>query len=374
MPYLELQNVSKTYGATHALEPLNLSLEQGELVTLLGPSGCGKTTLLRIVAGFAAPSSGRVMLEGVDLTHLPPSRREMGMVFQAYSLFPNLSAEDNVRFGLRVRGVAALEREKRVDALFELIGLSEARKRYPHQLSGGQQQRIALARALVPQPRVLLLDEPLSALDARVRVGLRDEIRRVQRETRTTALFVTHDQEEALAISDRVVVMNRGKIEQIGTPEDIYRRPATPFVAEFVGTVSKLEGRVLESSPFDNGRNWVEVAGTPLEVTGASGYSSGERVSLYLRPESLTLRMLGSGQNGELGGELGSEMGGGTLEVQVTERSFLGSITRLTLTFATGETLTADLQGAEAEGFPLGSRAGVHIAPDAPRVVRIQNG
>lgn len=366
MTYLELQNVTKTYGATRALEPLSLSLERGELVTLLGPSGCGKTTLLRIVAGFAAPSSGRVMLEGVDLTHLPPSRREMGMVFQAYSLFPNLSAEDNVRFGLRVRGVAALEREKRVDALFDLIGLSEARARYPHQLSGGQQQRIALARALAPQPRVLLLDEPLSALDARVRVGLRDEIRRVQRETRTTALFVTHDQEEALAISDRVVVMNKGKIEQIGTPEDIYRRPATPFVAEFVGTVSKLEGRVLESSPFNNGRGTVEVAGTPLEVTGASGYSSGERVSLYLRPESLTLQVLGSGQNGELAR--------GTLEVLVTGRSFLGSITRLTLTFATGETLTADLQGAEAEGFPLGSRAGVHIAPDAPRVVRIQNG
>ena len=355
MTYLELQNVTKTYGATRALEPLNLSLERGELVTLLGPSGCGKTTLLRIVAGFAAPSSGRVMLEGADLTHLPPSRREMGMVFQAYSLFPNLSAEDNVRFGLRVRGVAALEMAKRVDALFELIGLSEARARYPHQLSGGQQQRVALARALAPQPRVLLLDEPLSALDARVRVGLRDEIRRVQRETRTTALFVTHDQEEALAISDRLVVMNAGKIEQIGTPEDIYRRPATPFVAEFVGTVSRLEGRVLESK-----RGLVEIAGQPLEVLGAVGRAVGERVQLYLRPEALSLFAPSE------------RLGANLLEGRVTERSFLGSITRLTLTLGSGDTLTADLQGAQAEVFVLGSSAGVEINPEAPQVVGIR--
>jgi len=359
MPYLELQNVSKTYGATRALEPLNLSLERGELVTLLGPSGCGKTTLLRIVAGFAAPSSGRVMLEGADLTHLPPSRREMGMVFQAYSLFPNLSAEDNVRFGLRVRGTHALEMAKRVDALFDLIGLSEARARYPHQLSGGQQQRVALARALAPQPRVLLLDEPLSALDARVRVGLRDEIRRVQRETRTTALFVTHDQEEALAISDRIVVMNRGNIEQIGTPEDIYRRPATPFVAEFVGTVSRLEGRVLDSK-----RGSVEVAGVPLEVLGAVGRAVGERVQLYLRPEALSLVALTE--------RAGPNLLSNLLEGRVTERSFLGSITRLTLTLGNGDTLTADLQGAQAEGFAVGSSAGVQIAPEAPQVVGIR--
>ncbi len=354
MSYLEMQNITKSYGANTALEPLNLSLERGELVTLLGPSGCGKTTLLRIVAGFTVPSSGQVRIEGKDLTALPPSRREMGMVFQAYSLFPNLTAEENVRFGLRVRGMAAPLREKRVDALFELIGLTEARKRFPHQLSGGQQQRIALARALAPQPRVLLLDEPLSALDARVRTGLRDEIRRVQRETQTTALFVTHDQEEALAISDRVVVMNKGRIEQIGTPEDIYRRPATPFVAEFVGTVSRLEGRILEPQ-----RGLVEIAGHSLEVRGALGRTEGEQVRLYLRPESLSLHHLDAANTGTM------------LEGRITERSFLGSITRLTLTLKNSDTLTADLQGAEAEGFPLGSSAGVKISPDAPQVVGI---
>ena len=218
MSYLSVENVSKDYGASTALSPLNLSLEQGELVTLLGPSGCGKTTLLRIVAGFAAPTTGRVLLDGRDLTPLPAARRQMGMVFQAYSLFPNMTAQDNVRFGLKVRGVSAAESEKRLKTLFELIGLSEMRQRYPNQLSGGQQQRIALARALAIEPRVLLLDEPLSALDAQVRLNLRDEIRRVQRETGTTTLFVTHDQEEALAISDRVVVMEKGRIAQLGTP------------------------------------------------------------------------------------------------------------------------------------------------------------
>ncbi|ULH17227.1 ABC transporter ATP-binding protein (plasmid) [Deinococcus sp. KNUC1210] len=284
MSYLTAENISKTYGTSTALSPLNLSLEKGELVTLLGPSGCGKTTLLRIVAGFAVPTTGRVLLGGNDLTPLPAARRQMGMVFQAYSLFPNMTAQDNVKFGLKVRGVSAAETEKRLKTLFELIGLSDMRQRFPNQLSGGQQQRVALARALAIEPQVLLLDEPLSALDAQVRLNLRDEIRRVQRETGTTTLFVTHDQEEALAISDRVVVMEKGKIAQLGTPEDIYRRPASPFVAEFVGTANRLDATVL-----DQERGLIEVAGwtgAPIAVEAARAFRKGQRLRLYLRPRN----------------------------------------------------------------------------------------
>ncbi len=352
--YLVAENVSRSYGATQALNPLTLSLKRGELVTLLGPSGCGKTTLLRIVAGFTAPSTGRVLLGGRDLTPLPPAKRRMGMVFQAYSLFPNLNAEDNVRFGLTVRGVSRAESEKKLGELFALIGLEEARSRYPHQLSGGQQQRVALARALAIEPQVLLLDEPLSALDAQVRLNLRDEIRRVQRETGTTTLFVTHDQEEALAISDRVVVMQQGRVAQLGTPEDIYRRPATPFVAEFVGTANGLDAVAL-------GDGMVEVAGwgAPIAVEGARPFARGEQLRLYLRPEELQLgelRLSGSGLEGDLKG-------------QVTDKRFLGSITRLSVQVG-GSTLVADLQGNEAAAHPVGQQVRVSLSPLAAHVLR----
>ena len=352
--YLVAENVSKSYGATQALNPLTLSLKRGELVTLLGPSGCGKTTLLRIVAGFTAPSTGRVLLGGRDLTPLPPAKRRMGMVFQAYSLFPNLTAEDNVRFGLTVRGVSRAESEKKLKQLFALIGLEEARSRYPHQLSGGQQQRVALARALAIEPEVLLLDEPLSALDAQVRLNLRDEIRRVQQETGTTTLFVTHDQEEALAISDRVVVMQQGRVAQLGTPEDIYRRPATPFVAEFVGTANGLDALAL-------GGGMVEVAGwtVPIAVEGARQFAHGEKLRLYLRPEELQLgelRLSESGPEGDLTG-------------QVTDRRFLGSITRLSVQVG-GSTLVADLQGNEAAAHPVGQQVRVSLSPLAAHVLR----
>ncbi|MGY2895322.1 ABC transporter ATP-binding protein [Deinococcus sp. UYEF24] len=347
--YLTAENISKTYGTNVALTPLNLSLDQGELVTLLGPSGCGKTTLLRIVAGFNMPTTGRVLLGGRDVTPLPAAKRQMGMVFQAYSLFPNLNAEDNVRFGLKVRGTNAAESEKRLKTLFELIGLEDARKRYPHQLSGGQQQRVALARALAIEPQVLLLDEPLSALDAQVRLNLRDEIRRVQRETGTTTLFVTHDQEEALAISDRVVVMDKGRIAQLGTPEDIYRRPATPFVAEFVGTANGLDAAAT-------GDDQIEVPGwsAPVRVEGARQFARGERLRLYLRPEELRLSP-------------GTETDG--LSGQVTDKRFLGSITRLSV--RVGEnTLVADLQGNEAAAHPVGEQVNVSLSPLAAHVLR----
>ena len=351
--YLVAENISKSYGSNMALTPINLSLQKGELVTLLGPSGCGKTTLLRIVAGFNAPTTGRVLLAGRDLTPLPAAKRQMGMVFQAYSLFPNLTAQDNVRFGLKVGGVSAAESDKRLNTLFALIGLEEARGRYPHQLSGGQQQRVALARALAIEPQVLLLDEPLSALDAQVRLNLRDEIRRVQRETGTTTLFVTHDQEEALAISDRVVVMDKGRIAQLGTPEDIYRRPATPFVAEFVGTANGLDAAAT-------GDDQIEVPGwsAPVRVEGARQFARGERLRLYLRPEEL-----------RLSAGTGTGAGTGGLSGQVTDKRFLGSITRLSV--RVGENiLVADLQGNEAAAHPVGEQVNVSLSPLAAHVLR----
>jgi putative spermidine/putrescine transport system ATP-binding protein len=351
--YLNAENISKSYGDATALSPLNLSLSRGELVTLLGPSGCGKTTLLRIVAGFTAPSTGRVLLDGRDLTPLPPAKRRMGMVFQAYSLFPNLNAQDNVRFGLKVRGVSGAASEKKLNELFALIGLEEARTRYPHQLSGGQQQRVALARALAIEPQVLLLDEPLSALDAQVRLNLRDEIRRVQRETGTTTLFVTHDQEEALAISDRVAVMDRGRIAQLGTPEDIYRRPASPFVAEFVGTANGLDAVVLDAQAgLVQPKGWP----VPVRVEGARQFARGDALRLYLRPEELQLS----------GASAGHELFG-----TVTEKRFLGSITRLSLAVGDGE-LVADLQGNEASAYPVGARVAVQLSPLAAHVLRAE--
>jgi putative spermidine/putrescine transport system ATP-binding protein len=240
MTSLSFTGIRKTFGTTVALESLDLALQPGELVSLLGPSGCGKTTALRIAAGFEIPDTGVVSLGESVITDTPAHRRNMGMVFQSYSLFPNLTVAQNVDFGLRNRKVEKAKRNSRVGEMLELVQLGELGKRYPHQLSGGQQQRVALARALAVQPEVLLLDEPLSALDAKVRSTLRDEIRRIQTELKTTTLFVTHDQDEALAISDRIGVMSNGRLEQLGTPEDVYLRPASPFVARFVGSINEL--------------------------------------------------------------------------------------------------------------------------------------
>src|SRR2546427_5504921 len=233
--FLELTGIQKKFGETFALRDFNLAAERGEFVSFLGPSGCGKTTTLRMIAGFEAPTGGRLSIDGADMTHRPPNRRNVGMVFQSYALFPNMTVADNIGFGLKIRKRSGDQIRKRVGELLELINLPNKGSRFPYQLSGGQQQRVALARALAIEPSVLLLDEPLSALDAKVRSRLRDEIRRVQLEVGTTTLFVTHDQEEALAIADRVGVMNKGRLEQLGPPTTIYSRPATPFVAEFVG-------------------------------------------------------------------------------------------------------------------------------------------
>ncbi|MDR7522125.1 MAG: ABC transporter ATP-binding protein, partial [Armatimonadota bacterium] len=289
------------------------------------------------------------------ITTLPASRRHMGMVFQAYSLFPNMTAEENVAFGLRLRRVAPDERARRLDRLFELIGLSHARTRYPHQLSGGQQQRVALARALAIEPRVLLLDEPLSALDARVRVQLREEIRRIQTSLGITTLYVTHDQEEALSISDRIAVMSAGRIEQLGTAPEIYGAPATPFVAEFVGTMNRLVGEVT-----DGGRGFVDCRGERLEVHAVRGRPRGERVMVLLRPEAIELQAAPD-----------AEPPAGALAGRVVSHSFLGAITRVRITTGAGE-VAADVQSIRAGAFPVGARVVCRFPPDSPRALTLQ--
>src|SRR6201993_5566476 len=241
---VRLQDLSRSFGATRALDGLSIEIAPGELVALLGPSGCGKTTALRIVAGFETADSGSVLVDGKDISSVPAARRDMGMVFQSYSLFPNMSALDNVGFGLRMRKIGAGERRKRAGDLLDMVGLAPQASQYPHQLSGGQQQRVALARALAIEPRVLLLDEPLSALDAKVRLQLREQIRTLQQRLGTTTLFVTHDQEEALSMADRVGVMREGRLEQIAAPDQLYDHPATAFVAEFVGVMNRIPGEL----------------------------------------------------------------------------------------------------------------------------------
>jgi putative spermidine/putrescine transport system ATP-binding protein len=308
---LELSQVRKTFGPTVALEHLDLALGDGELVCLLGPSGCGKTTALRIVAGFDQPDSGAVLLAGENITGRPANKRDMGMVFQAYSLFPNLTTEENVAFGLRLRRQSAEQRRQRVGEMLELVGLSAQAKRYAQQLSGGQQQRVALARALAIEPKVLLLDEPLSALDAKVRVNLRDEIRRIQLSTGTTTLFVTHDQEEALAVSDRVGVMSNGRLEQIGSPTAVYQDPSTSFVARFVGTVNEIPGVVAA-----DGKS-VEVGGRIIASATAERLAPGTLVQALVRPEGLVLVPFGGGGSGFAGTVVTAAFQGADVRVKV---------------------------------------------------------
>src|SRR5438094_6417913 len=238
MTFLTLTGIQKQFGTTYAVHDFNLSAEKGEFVSFLGPSGCGKTTTLRMIAGFEQPTAGTILVNDIDITHQPPNQRNVGMVFQSYALFPNMTVAGNIGFGLRVRKRPKAQIDKRVKELLALIHLEDRGNRFPYQLSGGQQQRVALARALAFEPQVLLLDEPLSALDAKIRIVLRKEIRTIQRQLGITTVYVTHDQEEALSLSDRVVVMSEGRIEQIGAPADIYNFPATPFVASFVGTLN----------------------------------------------------------------------------------------------------------------------------------------
>jgi putative spermidine/putrescine transport system ATP-binding protein len=353
MSYLQLENLHRDFGTVKALNGIDISLGEGEFLSMLGPSGCGKTTALRLVAGFDRPDEGRIVVDGKDLTGTPPNKRDMGMVFQAYSLFPNMTARQNVEFGLRIRRHEKVDRGKRVGDLLELVGLGHAVDRYPHQLSGGMQQRVALARALAIEPRVLLLDEPLSALDAKVRVQLREEIRRIQLELGITTLYVTHDQEEALAISDHVAVMFGGVIEQMGTPAEMYTAPATPFVAEFIGTMNRLDATVI-----DSGTGEVEHAGTRLMIDAARGRRNGERVLLLVRPEALELeaRTNGAGPNSFVG--------------EVLTQTFLGPVTRVKVS-AKGTTLITDMSAARAAALPVGAAVVARVPADDAKLLSL---
>ncbi len=282
MAFLSIQHASKTFAQSSAVEDFNLEVEKGELVSFLGPSGCGKTTTLRMVAGFEVPTSGRIELSGEDITSRPPNQRNVGMVFQAYALFPNMTVADNVGFGLKVAKKPKDEIQKRTAEMLGLIRMPQLGDRYPYQLSGGQQQRVALARALAIQPKVLLLDEPLSALDAKIRVELRSEIRRIQQTLGMTTVYVTHDQEEALSISDRIVVMSAGRMEQVGTPFEIYNFPKTAFVASFVGTLNQLRCTVVDAA-----QGKLSFDGQAFTATAPIRASSGASVVAALRPEEL---------------------------------------------------------------------------------------
>jgi putative spermidine/putrescine transport system ATP-binding protein len=340
---VRLEGLHRRYGSVVALDGLDLTLHPGELVALLGPSGCGKSTALRLLAGREDLDGGRVVVAGKDVTGLPTNKRDMGMVFQAYSLFPHMTARQNVAFGLRLRGVSDAERRKRAGEMLELVGLSAQADRYAHQMSGGQQQRVALARALAIRPKVLLLDEPLSALDAKVRAQLRDEIRRVQLEVGTTTLFVTHDQEEALAIADRVGVMQAGRLEQLGPPTEVYHRPGSPFVAEFVGLTNKLPARVHGGT--------ADVLGVQLPLVDPST-PDGAAVAL-VRPEAVTLV------------EPVDDSVSGPLVGQVIATAFLGAVSRITVDLGEGGTVLAQLPTAEATRYPAGSRARLDLRRDA---------
>jgi putative spermidine/putrescine transport system ATP-binding protein len=281
MSFLVIEHLDKSFGPTRVVKDFALSVERGEFVSLLGPSGCGKTTVLRMIAGFETPSAGTISIDGREVTRLRPNQRNVGMVFQAYALFPNLTVADNVAFGLKVKGVTRADRDRRIAEMLGLVGLEEFGDRYPFQLSGGQQQRVALARALAVEPQVLLLDEPLSALDAKIRTSLRDQIREIQRRLGITTIFVTHDQEEALSMSDRVVVMNAGIAEQIATPFEVYNKPASRFVAEFVGTLNLLDARVI-----DGPGGHIRIGDNDVEL-GRSVPPG--RITLAMRPEIVSL-------------------------------------------------------------------------------------
>ena len=289
---VKLRDVTKTFGEVHALKDATLCVRRGELMTLLGPSGCGKSTLLNLIAGFLTPDRGELEIDGHRVTDTPPYKRQIGMVFQNYALFPHMSAADNVGYGLRMRRLAKREVERRVADALALVRLSGIENRRPHQLSGGQQQRVALARALVISPKVLLLDEPLSALDRSLRASMQVEIKEIQRQLGVTALFVTHDQSEALSLSDRIAVMFDGQIRQIGTPADIYRRPSDRFVASFVGDVNVLRARLgsidQTTATISLGAQSIPVATGPL-----AGSKPGDPVDLFVRPEQLRLSATG---------------------------------------------------------------------------------
>jgi putative spermidine/putrescine transport system ATP-binding protein len=320
---LRLDGMSKHYGSMVALEPTDLSVHSGELLTILGPSGSGKTTLLQLIAGLIEPSGGRLFIDGRDQTHTPSHRRDIGVVFQNYALFPHLTIEENIAFPLLMRRIPTSERRRKVNEALEMVGLAHVAGRMPSALSGGQQQRIALARCLVYQPSLILLDEPLGALDKKLRETMQIEIKRLHRETGATMLFVTHDQEEALALSDRICLMNHARLEQIGTPQQIYRRPATIFAAEFIGTSNVLRGTLRGTS--------IETQDGTFDLCLANGLDRTSAVTegaLVIRPEHMRLGHAADGQYGPV------------VSGVVVEAVYAGAETRLLVSLPSGTVLT----------------------------------
>jgi putative spermidine/putrescine transport system ATP-binding protein len=353
MAYLELKRVSKSFSGVDVVHDFSLDIEKGTLVSFLGPSGCGKTTTLRMIAGFEQLDDGSIVLDGGDITGVPPNRRDIGMVFQAYALFPNKTVRENVAFGLRMKKTPKSDIRTKVDTILEMVRLEETANRYPHQLSGGQQQRIALARALSVEPRVLLLDEPLSALDAEVRVALRGEIRRIQSDLGITTIYVTHDQEEALSISDKVVVMNKGLIEQIGTPEDIYRAPRTRFVATFIGTANQFRG-------FASGKDTVVCKNIKLLADGVKSFAEGQEVVALVRPENIQVQT-----------EQPQYSDWNVTPGVVETITFHGAVTRLGVSVG-GQRVVADVTVANTKPVSLSQKIWLMFPPGACQVMALE--
>ena len=346
---VELRGCTRDFGTVRAVDALDLAVHEGELLSLLGPSGCGKTTTLNLIAGFVAPSVGRVIVDGQDVTARPPHERGLGVVFQSYALFPHMSVFENVAFGLRERRVTKAEIGRRVGEALALVRLQGQGERRPRQLSGGMQQRAALARALVYAPRVLLLDEPLAALDRKLREEMRAELREILREVGITTVFVTHDQEEALSLSDRIAVMNQGRIEQLGPPRAVYERPATRFVADFIGGSSRLRGRASAPDRVDLG------AGVSVEVRLARLLEVGEAVELGIRPERVAV-----GPPGAIGGTAANRLTG-----RITRLTYLGAQTEVAVEIAGGQSLLGLVAEPSPAPLTVGGEVALALSPDA---------
>lgn len=342
-----MERVGKAFGASVALTDFTVQVASGELVCLLGPSGCGKTTALRILAGFERADSGTIQVDGEDMSGVAVENRNFGMVFQDYSLFPNMTTRQNIDFGLRAHKVSLKERSHTIDRMLHITALEDQAEKYPHQLSGGQKQRVALARAIATRPRVLLLDEPLSALDAKVRESLRDEIRRLQREVGVTTVFVTHDQHEALAISDRVGVMSKGRMEQIAAPRHLYEQPANAFVATFIGSINRVPGHAATHG------EWQVL---DRQVRGTRASSPNESAELGVRPEDLVLLA-----------DDGSQIQGAT--ATICDISFLGATTRVTARLSQGQRVIVEVMSSATTQLWLHQRVRVQLSPDADHLV-----
>jgi len=353
---VEIKNVTKRFGSVVAVSDFSLEVYRGELVTLLGPSGCGKTTTLRVVAGFEKPDSGRVFIFGRDVTYLPPERRDVGMVFQNYALFPHMTVFQNVAFPMKIAKRPKAEIRKKVQEYLALVRLEGLENRYIHQLSGGQKQRVALARALARSPKVLALDEPLSALDAKIRVQLREEIRQLQQNLEITTLYVTHDQEEALSISDRIVVMNEGRVEQIGSPQEVYFSPRTFFVASFVGTMNFFPGIV----EVTNGKSFIRWEDVLLMIPNGEALVPGEEASIGVRPEKLRLAFdthdIPPGQN--------------IISGKISFMAFLGSSIRIEVSLQDGSKVKVDVSSDEISGSRLGQDVFLWFSPQDAVVLK----